>query len=331
VQRADLPASLGEIFSVQQAREAGVSASRLRARDLTKPYRGVRTDPARTDPPAEEDDKLSAGRRAELDLMRRARQYGMGMSDEAFFTHITAAVMWGVPLPTGTVTEILDVGMLTPGRAPRGAGIRGHQIAAHLGSARVHPLHALRVASPATTWAMLGAVLQHPYDLVAAADHLVRIPRMPGGFEPAPGARTEACATVTQLAAAVTSGRRVGIGALREALPRVRTGASSRRETWLRLILVDAGLPEPMLDHDVRDVDGRFIACLDLAYPDLRIGVEYDGDHHRTEAGQWAHDVDRLDRLAEEGWRIIRATKTHIFSMQGVVTQRVRAAIDSRT
>jgi hypothetical protein len=330
VQRADLPASLGEIFSVQQAREAGVSASRLRAQDLASPYRGVRTDAARTDAhPGYE--TLPAGRRAELDVLRRARQYAVRMSDEAFFTHITAAVMWGVPLPTGAVTDVLDVGMLTPGRAPRGTGIRGHQIAKHLGSVRVHPVHAMRVASPATTWAMLGAVLQHPYDLVAAADHLVRMPRMPGGFEPAPGARTEAFATVGQLTAAVTSGRRVGIGALREALPRVRTGASSRRETWLRLTLVDAGLPEPVLDHDVRDADGRFVACLDLAYPDLRIGVEYDGDHHRTDPGQWTHDVDRLDRLAEEGWRIIRATKTHVFPMPGVVTQRVHAAIDSRT
>jgi hypothetical protein len=121
-----------------------------------------------------------------------------------------------------------------------------------------------------------------------------------------------------------------GIVALRGALPRVRTGASSRRETWLRLILVDAGLPEPDLDHDVFDADGQFVACLDLAYPKLKIGIEYDGDHHRTDPVQWARDVDRLDRLIEEGWRVVRATKQHIFRSSGVVVQRVRNAIAAR-
>ena len=111
----------------------------------------------------------------------------------------------------------------------------------------------------------------------------------------------------------------------------MRTGASSRREAWLRLILIDAGLPEPVLDYDVLDDDGRFVACLDLAYPALKIGIEYDGDHHRTDPVQWARDVDRLDRLAEEGWRVIRATKRHIFTMSGVVVvQRVRTAIEAR-
>lgn len=320
VHRASLPGVLGPVFSVREARDAGVTASRLRARDLAQPFHGVRAIPVA----AAEDG------RAERALARRAREYATRMGADAFFTHLTAAVLWGLPLPAGCLDTTVDVGMLTPGRAPRGRGVRGHEVAPHLASVREHPDLGVRIASPATTWAMLGAALRHPYDLVAVADHLVRVPRRPGGFATAAGPGPEPLATIAQLDAAVTAGRRVGIGALREALPRVREGVSSRRETWLRLIVVDAGLPEPVLDHDVFTDDGEFVACLDLAYPELKIGLEYDGDHHRTDAVQWAHDVDRLDRLAEEGWRIIRVTKTHIFTMPGVVVQRVRAAIEAR-
>ena len=317
MRRPDLPASLGAEFSVAQAAAAGVSRSRLRARDLERPFHAVRSASGVPDIGAPESQMLS-----------RARQFATAMGDSSFFGHVTAAVLWGVPLPDTAIHDDLDVSVFAPQRAPRGRGVRGYTLAPTHGSVRVHPAYGWRVASPATTWAMLGARLKHPYDLVAAADHLVRVPRMPGGFAPPP---REAWATLAELEAAVAAGRRPGIVALRDALPRVRTGASSRRETWLRLILVDAGLPEPDLDHDVFDADGRFVACLDLAYPKLKIGIEYDGDHHRTDPVQWARDVDRLDRLAEEGWRIVRATKQHIFTLSGVVVRRVRTAIAARS
>lgn len=260
-------------------------------------------------------------------MLSRARQFATVMGESSFFGHVTAAILWGVPLPATAIHDDIDVSVFAPHRAPRGRGVRGSSLAPTHGSARIHPVHGWRVASPATTWAMLGARLTHPYDLIAAGDHLVRIPRMPGGFAPPP---REPWATLAELEAAIAAGRRPGIIALRDALPHVRSGVSSRRETWLRMMLVDAGLPEPCLDHDVFDARGRFVACLDLAYPRLKIGIEYDGDHHRTDPVQWARDVDRLDRLAEEGWRIIRATNRHIFESSGVVVRRVRNAIEAR-
>jgi hypothetical protein len=316
MRRSDLPRSLGTEFSVTQAVAAGVSRSRLRARDLEHPFHAVRSASGAPESGS-----------AESRVLSRARQFATVMGESSFFGHVTAAIIWGVPLPASVIDDHLDVTVFAPQRAPRGRGVRGYSLAPTHGSARVHPMYGWRVASPATTWAMLGARLTHPYDLVAAADHLVRVPRMPGGF--APPSR-EAWATLAELEAAVAAGRRPGIVALRGALPRVRTAASSRRETWLRLILVDAGLPEPDLDHDVFDADGQFVACLDLAYPKLKIGIEYDGDHHRTDPVQWARDVDRLDRLTEEGWRVVRATKQHIFRSSGVVVQRVRNAIAAR-
>jgi hypothetical protein len=180
------------------------------------------------------------------------------------------------------------------------------------------------VTSPTTTWASLGARIADTYDLVAVADYFVRIPRMPGGFDVDLG---DPIADLGQLRAAVFAGRRVGGPALRAALPRVRTGSSSRPETWMRLTLVDHGLPEPVLDHDVFDGDGMFIAALDQAYPALRVGVEYEGEHHRTDAHQWTRDIRRYERLAAEGWIIVRVTKEMLFHQPARFVARVRAAL----
>ncbi len=47
---------------------------------------------------------------------------------------------------------------------------------------------------------------------------------------------------------------------------------------------------------------------LDLGWPDLKIAIEYDGDHHRSDAAQFAKDVLRHEELAALGWTVIRVT-----------------------
>ena len=48
----------------------------------------------------------------------------------------------------------------------------------------------------------------------------------------------------------------------------------------------------------------RADADLDLAYPEHRIGVEYDGDYHRLTKKQWRSDQARKDSLASVGWEL---------------------------
>lgn len=139
-----------------------------------------------------------------------------------------------------------------------------------------------------------------------------------------------ALATVRQLEAAVAAGRRVGSPALRRALPRVRTRSASRTETRCRLILVDGGLPEPELNHDVYDDAGRFIACVDLAYPARRVAIEYEGEHHLRDAEQWAKDIARYEALAAAGWFVIRVTKADVFAARSDLVRRVRTALRAR-
>lgn len=168
----------------------------------------------------------------------------------------------------------------------------------------------------------------HTYDLVAIADFFVRVPRAPHGLRRRIAATP--IATIAQLTAALTAGRRLGARQLAAALERVRTGASSRLETWTRLTLVDAGVPEPVLDFDVIDDDGTFLACVDMAYPHARVAVEAEGTHHAS-VGQWQSDIDRYARLESAGWRVVRVTSRMVFVTPSVLVERVRAALAHTT
>ncbi|MFS0866215.1 endonuclease domain-containing protein [Microbacterium sp. 179-B 1A2 NHS] len=255
--------------------------------------------------------------------LARALAYAAIMPHDQFFTHTTAALIWGVPLPDGVVRRAVrpEVGVLAPARTPRGRGVTGRRLAASTVTLRVHPDSGVRVLSPASTWATLGVVLDDPRDLVAADDALVRVPMFTGD----PPAR----ATTEHLEAVVAAGRRIGVARLREALPLVRTRSASRPESWCRLTLIDAGLPEPELNWAVV-VAGERIACVDLAYPAERVAVEYEGGHHATDPRQWSRDIERYERLAAAGWIVIRVTKDHLFTDPAAVVARVRRALAER-
>ncbi|MDL5352843.1 hypothetical protein [Microbacterium sp. zg-YB36] len=263
-QRTPLPSELGDAFTVAQAAALGVTRKRLTRPDLAHPFHGVRMRPAAGVPDA----GLFASRRAEL--CARVRAYALVMPEEAFLCLGTAAVLHGYPLRLPAYAPI-EVAVHHPGRAPRGRGVNGHAVRPSL--AHVNAVDGIRVTSPATTWAMLGARLDLA-ELVAFGDAMVRVPRHPGGFRPPSG---PPLATIEQLAAASVAGRRVGVDRLRQALPLVRTGSSSPAETKTRLMLVNGGLPEPQLDVDVYDAHGRWLGCSEIAYPAYRVAVEYEG------------------------------------------------------
>ena len=116
---------------------------------------------------------------------------------------------------------------------------------------------------------------------------------------------------------------------MRALAERARTGAASRPETWVRLSIVDAGLPEPDLDVDVYDRRGEFVACLDQAFPRLLLGIEFDGEWHRGRR-QWTKDVGRHAALVAEGWTTLRFTAPDVFDDTSHVARTVRAALEER-
>ncbi len=101
--------------------------------------------------------------------------------------------------------------------------------------------------------------------------------------------------------------------------------AMSPMETRLRMLLVLAGLPRPVAQHPVQDPVARTAVWLDLAYPDLRIGIEYEGEEHiRTE--RVLRDIGRGTRLVDAGWRIYRYTKHEIRDEPGRIVAEITRA-----
>lgn len=316
-----VPDKLGTVFSVAEAREHGLPRSRMFAVDLERPFHGVRKlrgVAVIPDPEGVAGRPPSLEERERVDALRRLHAYATVMPDHAFAVGPTSALLWGAPLPLGH-HAVLHIGVFHPRTPVRRAGIRGVQVQPRLASAvRVG---AFAATDPASTWAALGRSLAVP-DLVAVADFFLRVPRIPGTdrLERAP------LTTRQELERAVSAGRRRGAAKLRQALGLARTGSASRPESLVRLLLVGSGLPEPVLNMDVLDPTGVFVACGDLVYPDFRVVVEYEGDGHR-ERRQFERDIERIQRLTELGWTVVRLTSRHVFSTPHECVRRVRSAL----
>ncbi|KAB8193758.1 DUF559 domain-containing protein [Nonomuraea phyllanthi] len=91
---------------------------------------------------------------------------------------------------------------------------------------------------------------------------------------------------------------------LRDTLGLADRGAASPRESWLRVILVEGGLPRPVTQIRVELDDDRS-AYLDLGWEEFKVAVEYDGREHHTSAVDQLRDADRREELRRRGWRVI--------------------------
>ncbi|KUI27990.1 hypothetical protein AU196_05365 [Mycobacterium sp. IS-1742] len=113
---------------------------------------------------------------------------------------------------------------------------------------------------------------------------------------------------VLDLAAEHRGARR--IRQLRTALDLYDPGAESPKETWLRLLLIRAGFPRPRTQIPVLRTDGWSKYYLDMGWEDLKLAVEYDGDHHRTDPVRYAKDIKRAEELAELDWKVVRVVRS---------------------
>jgi very-short-patch-repair endonuclease len=53
------------------------------------------------------------------------------------------------------------------------------------------------------------------------------------------------------------------------------------------------------------------LGLLDMGWEEYMVAVEYDGDQHRTDRGQFVKDIDRLAKFADLGWVVIRVVAEH--------------------
>ncbi|WP_136708979.1 hypothetical protein [Agromyces sp. H66] len=287
----------GAAFRVRDHDFHAASRGRLRAADVQRPYTGAR----------------SIGLHLE-EVVDRCRAYEPLLREGEAFSHATAAMLLHLPLPEEPV-EVHVLARPSATRA-RGRGVVGH-VASVAPPILLHD--GLPVVAPAVVWCQLASGMS-TYDLVALGDAIVTGRRRGRVREPA-------LATIDELRdAAVRWGARRGRVNLAAALPRVRVGAESPRESHLRLTIVDAGLPEPVPNPPVELPDGAVVHP-DLAYPERRIAIEYLGDIHRTDRRRWQEDVRRRRRLTAAGWHVVEVTDDDLGAHRATFVAGVRALL----
>jgi very-short-patch-repair endonuclease len=241
----------------------------------------------------------------ELDLRLRSLAAYRYVAGRGVIAGHSAAVLLGADCaPEDAPAEVM-----VPGGGQREhPGLLVHRGA--LDADEVRPCRGVVVTSPVQTAYTLG---RRPelVDAVVAIDALANACR----FDPAdvlvhaqrrPGAR--------------------GLRDLRRAVALADRRAGSPMESRLRLILVLGGLPAPEVQFPVQDEARRRVVWLDLAYPEQRIGIEYEGaDHTRPE--RVLLDAGRYTRLVDAGWRIYRFTKYQVYAEPDEIVATIGRAL----
>ncbi|WP_433264846.1 endonuclease domain-containing protein [Micromonospora vinacea] len=105
-------------------------------------------------------------------------------------------------------------------------------------------------------------------------------------------------------------------------------GAESPPESQLRVRLVLGGLPRPAVQHPVR-LPTSVVLHPDLAWPQYRVAVEYDGKWH-SDPDQLHRDRRRLNQLVAAGWLVLHVTSRRLHGEFPAVLREVRDALVSR-
>jgi hypothetical protein len=259
-------------FTVAELRDAGLPRSRLRHPGLHLPTRSVRSvAPVDT-------------------VLDRAIAFAAALPGDCAFSHATAALILGLPLPqrfeAQTALDVMRPSHHTPIRRRGCVGHRG------LETRMVVEASGLRVVAPVDTWVDLGELTLRGLtvdDLVVAGDVVV------GRLRPGDPPLSDAVASRS---------RPRGASGLVRAAALVRPGSRSPMETRSRLMFHRAGFPEPEVNSVVRDAQGGWLLEGDLVWRQHRVIGEYQGAHHASIKRRSA-DSSRASSVEEHGWRVL--------------------------
>lgn len=121
------------------------------------------------------------------------------------------------------------------------------------------------------------------------------------------------------------SGRR-GIVSVRELLDLASPLAESPMESEARLVMIDGGLPPPVLQYEVEDSWGR-VWRLDYAWPECRVAAEYDGVDWHSGADAFRRDRRRTAALQELGWTIVPIVFEDVRYRPGELVRRLEVQL----
>lgn len=271
----------GVFIGAHAISEGALTLRQLRDGPYVRVLRGVYADPS-----------------LPRDHLLRCRAAALLMPERAALGARSAAAVLGAPAPTyiDPVTVIVPAG--EQWRGP--AGVRVHR-------APLPPEDVLQgedglphTTAMRTAWDV--GALERTATAVGVLDALLR------------GGRLD----VAHLQQALRRGAgRWGARRVRTAFELVDARSESPPESWVRVACALAGLTAPVPQYDVVE-NGTWLARVDLAWPEARLIVEYEGEYH-FEGLQIARDDDRYRRLEAAGWRVIRLSAADLRDLEAVV------------
>ncbi|MCH1883294.1 hypothetical protein [Agrococcus sp. ARC_14] len=281
----ELPETLRrEGFALRDALDQGLTRGVLRGADFCTPYRGVRTLEAPTS------------------VLERAQAFAPLLRPWQCFGGPSALALLGLPVPWRLAqdNDVHVVSVIGRGHPERDE-VRVRRIAtSHFD---VWDVEGVRVASPALAWALMGERCT-VHELVVIGDALISaFERYPDRRIPGPLATLDDLRAITE-----RWNRMAGAATLRSALPRIRSRVESPRETDMRLLIVDAGMPEPEVQVKVLEPGtNRFLGRADLMHRESGVVEEYEGEGHRSKQ-QWDRDIQKYRDFDRVGLHVVRAT-----------------------
>jgi hypothetical protein len=234
-----------------------------------------------------------------------ARGAALVMPDDAAIGGRSAACWFGAPFASPAEPVLVVVPTDSPWRGPR--GIQVHRTRLAVAASVRSEDGAVRLTDPLrTAWDV--AALETLPTAVALLDGMVRAGHLD----------TDACRRML----------RDGVGRWRvsrvtKVLSLVDGRSESPPESWVRVACARAGLPAPVPQFAVIDGD-EFLGRVDLAWPEARLIVEYEGAYHFNGL-QIERDDQRYERLVAAGWRVIRLSAADLRDMAAVVERIARA------
>jgi hypothetical protein len=244
---------------------------------------------------------------AALDLRQRITGVLLGAPSTAVVSHLTAASMWRFEVPLVAHDGRVHLSVPPEARVRSRADRVIHASRVPVPETRV--VRGLTVTSPSRTWIDLATCI--PVQALLAVTDQMLARRFPADEFPRVIARAR--------------GRR-GVANARRVLAHADPKAGSPMESVLRWLILEAGLPRPVLQHVIRDDDGRFLAQVDLAWPDRRVLVEFDGDVHR-ERRVFVDDLRRQNGVVLADWKLLRYSSADVLGRPHAVLSTLGRAL----
>ncbi|TFV89987.1 DUF559 domain-containing protein [Blastococcus sp. CT_GayMR16] len=234
------------------------------------------------------------------DHQLRSRAAALLMPSDAVLGGRSAATWQGAPFASPMDAVLVLIPNASAWRGPSGV---------HVHRTTVDPVDVTtladdtRITSPVrTAWDL--AALETVPTAVAALDGMVRSGHL----------------DVDALRHAHASSRgRWRASRVAKVLPLVDGRSESPPESWVRVACARSGLPAPVPQFVVVDAGG-FVGRVDLAWPEHRLIVEYEGAYHFDEL-QIHRDDSRYKQLVAAGWRVIRLSAADLRDMDTVIAR----------